>query len=242
MTMGGSGSEMNTRRAALAGALALCACLFAASSAAADTFKPTRLDDPTPGKCKPDDCSLREAIRASNNHNGRDEVRLGQGTYEIQIPTNGDLSNDAGDFNVNDAAVIRGRGANQTSIDANGIDRVLFVLASGATVVEGLTVEGGDAGVEPSHSSDGGGIIALADKLTLNHVVIRDNEAVLGGGLLVLGEVARQGQHDLRERGRRGGRRPPSGDLPPARHGYSHVDHLRQLRLEGRGHPGGRLP
>ena len=50
----------------LAGCLAAVALLATASAASAKTYRPTRTDDPTPNGCKPKDCSLREAVIASN--------------------------------------------------------------------------------------------------------------------------------------------------------------------------------
>ena len=50
----------------LAGCLAAVALLATASAASADTYHPTRTDDPAPNGCKPKDCSLREAVIASN--------------------------------------------------------------------------------------------------------------------------------------------------------------------------------
>lgn len=171
-----------TGRAPLAAVLSLALCVLLAAPAAADTFVPTRFDDPAPpNKCKPDDCSLREAIRASNNHNGRDEVVLGEGTYELEIlPTDSPLNAD-GQLFVSGPATIRGLGPGETSIDANGIDRVL--AAGGKSTLEGLTVKGGDAGANPFHSSEGGGILGIGDKLALRNVLIKQNAAQLGGGL-----------------------------------------------------------
>jgi CSLREA domain-containing protein len=54
--------------------------------ALADTFKPTRFDDPAPNKCKPHDCSLREAIRAADKDPSHSTILLGKGTYKLQIP------------------------------------------------------------------------------------------------------------------------------------------------------------
>ena len=60
--------------------------LAAPAATLGDTFAPTRFDDPPPNKCKPSDCSLREALRAAGNRNGRDEVALRRGVYELEIP------------------------------------------------------------------------------------------------------------------------------------------------------------
>ncbi len=183
--MGGFMTDKLRERAALGASLALALWLLAASPAAADTFTPTRFDDPPPNKCRHDDCSLREAIRVANNHDGRDEVLLGKGTYEIEIPvTGGDLGISAGDLNVNDPTLIQGQGPSETKIDGNGLDRVFsFVTFGEAVSARALTVRGGDAGAVPEHTSEGGGLIAVEGKLTLRDVVIRGNEAEFGGGI-----------------------------------------------------------
>ncbi len=181
--MGGFMTDKPRERAASLASLALALWLLSVSPATADTFKPTRFDDPPPGKCKPDDCSLREAIGAANDP-GSNKVVLAKGTYEIQIPvTGGDLSNDAGDFNVTGQVEIRGQGPTETKVDGNGLDRVFSFTGFAGKTARSLTVKGGDAGAVPAHSSQGGGIIAGDGQLTLRDVVVRKNEAQFGGGI-----------------------------------------------------------
>ena len=48
------------------GCLGAVALLATASAASAVTYRPTRTDDPRPDGCKAKDCSLREAVVASN--------------------------------------------------------------------------------------------------------------------------------------------------------------------------------
>jgi CSLREA domain-containing protein len=55
---------------ALAGTAAVAAFLILPSVALANTYKPTRFDDPRPNGCKKTDCSLREAVIAANAHPG----------------------------------------------------------------------------------------------------------------------------------------------------------------------------
>jgi hypothetical protein len=155
--------------------------LAMASAANAATYTPTRHDDPTPGKCKPDDCSLREAIMASNAHDPRDTIKLGEGRYKLEIPPGGA---DTGSLDLLDGAVLEGRGAGRTRIDAEGIDTVLSVGSNGVLDdvfdVRGLTLTGGTS------STFGGGVDAVSfenDELRLTHVGVKKNHAHFGAGI-----------------------------------------------------------
>jgi hypothetical protein len=162
------------------------ATVLISAPASADTFKPTRFDDPKPGKCKTRDCSLREAVRAANKRSGRDKVVLARGTYELARPPT-----DAADFNADGDlfgkdVTIRGRGPKATRIDANGIDRVLslgFGLTPKGSILEGVTMKGGDPGANPHTEPAGGGLQITSDKATLRNVVVKGNAAQFGGGI-----------------------------------------------------------
>jgi hypothetical protein len=178
---------MNGTRAKPVYALVAAAVLgLLAAPAAADTFRPTHFDDPLPTKCKTNDCSLREAMRAAENHHGRDQVILQRGTYGLSIADDTAAGIESGDLNASDRLTIRGQGPQHTKIDANGIDRV-FGLA-GSVKVEGLTIAGGDSGANAGHTSIGGGVTAFGHKLTLKNVVVKHNQALLGGGIDSVGE------------------------------------------------------
>jgi hypothetical protein len=63
---------------------ALAALLVFASTAAAKTYVPTRTGDPVPDGCRKHDCSLREAVVASNHNSGNDVIVLQAGkTYKL---------------------------------------------------------------------------------------------------------------------------------------------------------------
>lgn len=150
-------------------------------SATADQYVPTRFNDPPPNGCKQDDCSLREAIKTANNHGGPDTVVLSRGTYEMQIPATSGASIDDGDFNVFGDLTIKGQGPKETKVDANGVDRV---FATGGTAkFRGLMIKGGDSSANPNHTSVGGGIAAIGEKVVVKNVKVTDNEAQLGGGI-----------------------------------------------------------
>jgi CSLREA domain-containing protein len=153
----------------------------ATGRASADQFVPTRHDDPVPGACKPGDCSLREAIQAAENQPGRDEIVLSRGTYDIEIPDTTGTGIEAGDLNLSGALSVIGRGPSLTKVDGNGVDRVF--TAGGNNSIRGLTVKGGDASMNPGHTSVGGGVAAFGEKLVLGNVKILKNQAHLGGGV-----------------------------------------------------------
>ena len=172
--------------ALLSAVLGLSVGLILASPASAATFSPTRFDDPAPAKkCKPTDCSLREAIRAANNHNGSDKVELGKGTYELEIPPADGGTNVDGQLFMLGELTLRGLGPRKTKIDANGIDRVLGVAGTGS--IKGVTLKGGDAGANPFHDSRGGAILSIADKLSVKNAILKDNTAQFGGAISASG-------------------------------------------------------
>jgi len=178
-----------SRRAAGLALIGVVGSFAAAASAAADTYKPTRFDDPPPGKCKPSDCSLREAIDAANTDSNRDIVRLAKGKYKIQRPhVPGFEDNSAGDFRITYPATIRGKGPKATKIDANGLDRVFYVGGVSSTspvTFASLMMKGGDPDAvanDPQHPPVGGAIYAYTEAVKLNRVAISHNDANSGGG------------------------------------------------------------
>ena len=86
---------------------------------------------------------------------------------------------------LNDVALV-GPGANALAIDAAGSDRVLVHPGYGTLTVTALTLRNGAASVSGYHIT-GGGCIASAGYLVLDHSVVRDcratAEGVYGGGI-----------------------------------------------------------
>jgi hypothetical protein len=186
--LGGSITDKPTGRATLA-TVGLVAFLLLAAPAAADTFKPTRFDDPVPNGCKPKNCSLREAAIAANANEGKDLIPLKRGTYELELAF-GDGPFPTDGLDLFTAVRIQGAGAKKTSIDANGIDRPVEI-GIGVTrpdmnvTLQKLTLRGGDAGAATAGNtqSQGGGVISARGNLTLSHAIVTDNEAQFGGGI-----------------------------------------------------------
>ena len=180
-------------------AAAIVALLFGASNASAKTFEVTRHNDPAPGKCKPNDCSLREAIRAANKRNGGDRVVLpDRGRYVLK-QENEILFQDedlalGGDLDVTDRLTLVHPGRGRATVDANQVDRVLEVIAP--TRVTKLKVTGGgnvsqavraESAPRTSTTGDGGGIESNAP-LTLKRSVVAGNVAAAAGGIRVFVE------------------------------------------------------
>ena len=157
---------------ALVGALAV----ICVGDAAAKTFEPTRKDDPVPNGCKPNNCSLREALLAGGLRTGADSVLLKAGTYRIELPP----APDGGDFTMGSGDTLRGRGAARTTIDGKDVHRVFDIVGDGQRI-ERLTVTGGKTG--PSEFGAGINVCCGTGRVMLKSVVIRDNEAREGPGV-----------------------------------------------------------
>lgn len=145
--------------------------------AAADVYEPTRMDDPPPGKCKANDCSLREAFMAANPTPEADTIKLGKGTYEMELAPAGGSGGADGNWWTYGSTVV-GKGPGKTTLDANGIDTVMqlgnFIEQNR---LEGVRVTGGlGTGSAP------GGVIGAGSRMTLKNVVIAGNTAAGSGG------------------------------------------------------------
>jgi hypothetical protein len=139
----------------------------------------TEADTTVPGGCTTEpSCSLRDALAsASASADPEDRVEVPAGRYAL---TAGELTASGGSL------TIHGAGARTTTIDAQGTSRV-FNFVDGNVVLEGITVTGGVAPIDPMESfpGDGGGILAESSTpstVTLNQVTVRGNTASLNGG------------------------------------------------------------
>ena len=126
-------------------------------------------------------CTLRAAIQETNARPGADTVRLQEGTYtltlgELEITDSLTLSG------VNEDALIGS--SRQTVIDAEGRSRVFFVdkvRSRPVVTLRGLTVRNGD---ERFSGYGAGVVISAGSVVTLERVIVRDNNArVFGAGI-----------------------------------------------------------
>jgi len=165
-------------------AVAVWAALAGAPHAAAATFSVTRTDDPAPGACQPDDCSLREAVLAANAGSGGDAILLPAGHFRLTIAGPGEDAGAAGDLDLTKSVTITGLGARLTVIDAQGIDRA-FDVASGITAeIDDVTVTGGQT------PDDGGGIRSDGMLTLLRDAISGNSAGGNGGGIESTGALA----------------------------------------------------
>ena len=138
-------------------------------------------------------CTLREAIRASNinatvdqckagSANIRDTIFLPAGTYTLDL-TNGTSENNAldGDLDITGELRIRGVSAEYTTVTgmSGQINERVFDIVNNAEVTfEDFTIAGGR-----QTSANGGNIRILIGSLDATEMVIRDGQARDGGGI-----------------------------------------------------------
>ncbi len=141
--------------------------------------------DVSDGLCQTSDgaCSLRAAIMQANHTAGLEttHVVLPAGEYVLtQTPTESD-GEENGDLNLTTPVLagqilsIEGDSAESTVIDANGIDRVLFIRPDRTAVISRVTIRHGLV------NSAGGGI-RLDGTLTLIDSIVTENSGSAGGG------------------------------------------------------------
>ena len=182
------GSLRVRRRIVLAGVLVglLAAMIPSAALAGGPVpFNVTKTADTADGSCTPQDCSLREAIIASNATTDFDVIEVPAGVYVLAIAGTGEQASATGDLDILNGVVIHGAGARRTIIDGGGIDRVLHVPYTGTSTlfhvwVENVTITGGVSPTEP-----GGGIAHLQPTATFHLLrsTVRGNRANQGGGI-----------------------------------------------------------
>ncbi|MSO40600.1 MAG: hypothetical protein EXQ70_01645 [Solirubrobacterales bacterium] len=139
-------------KALLVGLATATALLFGAGSAMAKTYFPTSVNDPIPDGCRPNNCSLREAVIAANSTPGKDTIVLEAGRrYELNITGIGEDAAATGDLDVSAPVTVQApkfvstskgrKRARPATIDGNHHDRI-FDLASRLTLNR-LTLQGG---------------------------------------------------------------------------------------------------
>lgn len=153
---------------------------FAVSSAPIYTV--TKTADTADGVCDAD-CSLREAIGASNTTPGA--VSVPAGTYALTLAGAGEDNNATGDLDIKAGISLYGAGPGATIVDAGDLDRAVHIDAGTTTNrisahLNGLTLTNGTV------TNDGGGVLLAAANnfLTLEDMAITNNVCTLNGGAL----------------------------------------------------------
>jgi CSLREA domain-containing protein len=163
-------------------------------AALAEDFTVTRTDDPSPGACTPDDCSLREAVIAANNRGGPDRILLSNQVYSLTRPiaTTGDFGfAQVADLDVYDDLTIEGptEGSAKAHIDANGAtmgDRAFDIHGADTDVTMRrlIITEGRAAPTGADNNGDGrpdfafGGAIRIEEGASLSgHEIVLDRNS-----------------------------------------------------------------
>jgi CSLREA domain-containing protein len=169
--------------------------LALAPGAGAIVFVVTKTSDSADGACDAD-CSLREAILASNQlQDLTNRIDLAPGTYRLSIPRDAGRFGNAlgsgadGNLVVTRTLTIAGAGRDVTVIDARptpetaGVDRVLGVSNTGDLTLSGVTITGG----RTVAFGQGAGILVLGGALDASECRVIDNAAASAGGGVALG-------------------------------------------------------
>jgi len=156
---------MPARLRALPIALALVALLVCVATASAQTYTVTRADDPLPGACEPGDCSLREAVTASDNSATVDDVIAIPASATPYVTLYEELA-----LPINDEVTIRGAGADVVKIEGNAKNGLVLVAPGKTVTIEGVTIRNSNGAIQ-----NGG-------DLTLRGVSIEHNEREAAGG------------------------------------------------------------
>lgn len=115
-------------------------------------------------------CTLRAAIDEANSSAGLDEVLLPAGTITLTQSRNHENNNASGDLDVDGSVIVRGQGAAETTIDADGLDRLFHQTGATTLALSGATLTGGDQG------GNGGAVLTQKrGQLRLAEVRLTDN-------------------------------------------------------------------
>ncbi|MGZ6616848.1 MAG: choice-of-anchor Q domain-containing protein [Solirubrobacteraceae bacterium] len=161
------------------------------ANAGAETFRVTRFDDPAPASCIPGNCTLREAVNASNNNGpgAHDTIVLPSATYTLQRHYLGHPSALGGALVVLNNLTIDGAGSEHAVIDGNGRstgDRVFDVLGGGLELHH-VDVTGGIGSADVDGHRKGGGVLLKTGAFYMYDGMLRGNSVPhnndLGGGL-----------------------------------------------------------
>ncbi|HEX6386435.1 MAG TPA: CSLREA domain-containing protein, partial [Anaerolineae bacterium] len=121
------------------------------------------------------ECTLRAAIQEANGLAGADTITLPAGTYVLALAGANEDAAATGDLDITGDLTINGAGAATTTIDANGIDRVMHVPGGATVTIAGVTLSNGAATVGGGLAVTGGG------NVTINQSIIRSNMATATG-------------------------------------------------------------
>jgi subtilisin family serine protease len=147
--------------------------------------------------------TLRAAVMEANALTFENTIRLRAGTYTFALPGDGEEASATGDLDITDDLIIRGAGADVTTINADSLDRLFHIRNNATVTLRDLTLSGGSAhlggalliesgstlmifgsSIENNTATTDGGGIANLGSLTIEQSALLNNTAVNGGALL----------------------------------------------------------
>jgi CSLREA domain-containing protein len=143
-------------------------------------------------------CSLREAIRAANDHNagpggdcaagtsGPDTINLPAGTYTLDDHGTGEDAAASGDLDVTENLTIIGAGATTTIVDGDAADRV-FDFSQGTSELRDLTVRNGKTPSGTAGAADADKTGPASDSVGGDGGSVTDSSD--GGGIRMAGSL-----------------------------------------------------
>jgi len=144
------------------------------------------------------DCSLREAVRASNSDIpvdacpagfGWDTIILSAGTYTLTKEGINEDAGESGDLDITSDLTIIGGSTQNTVIDGNKTDRIFEIIGPTTFIVNQITLRNGYIPIEGSFG--GGAILNRLDgMLILSVVELRENSTAKSGGAIYNGGTA----------------------------------------------------
>jgi hypothetical protein len=173
------------------------AALFAfAPVAGAKTYTPTAFMDHTPdGHCNKADCTLREAVIASNAHAGADVIDLGAKHYYVDLPGPLDDDSMAGDLDVNDSLTIEGPAKKNAKLDGTLSNPVLDIAAGAGPANIKVTLDHLD--VRLGLTSTNGACLRIAPaggrdaRVAIKDSAFSDCQAGTSGGGIYAGSISK---------------------------------------------------
>jgi len=163
-------------------------------SVAAAAFPVTKVEDTADGACD-SDCSLREAIIASNTLPGSDTIEVPAGTYLLSVTGRYEDAGATGDLDITDDLTITGAGPDLTIVDGSDLDRIVHVvgphtvhissvaLRNGNTRADAFTGDQGDRG---GSISNAGGTLGLSNSVITSNLSEGDGGGIVSEGSLTL--------------------------------------------------------
>src|SRR5919106_471057 len=128
-------------------------------------------------------CSLRAAVQEANRLPGSQTITVPPGSYAFSIPPGDEGGFDpaaGGDLDLLDDVIVAGAGRGAVFVDGNDLSRIFDVGPGVAATIRRMTIRDGT-------DSGGGGVRVSSGSLTLDDVIVDDNESTFDGGGIAVG-------------------------------------------------------